>query len=823
MRGASRGRGRGGAASGGIRSSSSGRGGSRGGGRGGSRGGGPRGGASRGAGGGRGRGRGAPRGGARGRGRGAAIRGGSGAGASGPRDIRKAYNAAPPSDDSEGPSEDELSQGENGEDEEEDDESDVEEEEEDEREKPYAALLQSLKSSMRMEEENDRKSKRRKIEQAPEGDEEGDGNIYEAVGSDDDEVYNSDESGDEEEEEVPELNENGYNGDSDDEDATDPFETHFNSPNPKLLLKAVESAKRNEWHTTKAIQPIGEIGRMIISMPEASADPDHMEQLGKKTVKSIMDLKIKPRLQTTFSELKTPLQKALAPTIFTYTDLLLTTRSVENTAELRHLYSLHALNHLHKTRDRVLKNTAKLTKLATTNPDATPPDLRDQGFTRPKVLILAPTRNAALLIINSLTHILQPTQQENRKKLLDSFGIPADTIDPIPIHKPTDFRALFEGNHDDMFTLGIKLTKKTIKYFSKFVASDIIIASPLGLRMAIGATEEEVSFADDRTAKKKHNKKQDYDFLSSIEMCIVDHADAILMQNWEHLEFCFKHMNLLPKNSLPDTDFSRVREWCLDGTSPFLRQTILLSSFLTPEIKRFGEEFMTNALSGKVRTVRKTWDSDILVAAGSSTKSADTIPQIFNRFDSSSPLKDPTSRFEYFTKNILPAYITQLRHLRRQRAAAMEDKPTSPSSAGTGLLIFIPSYFDFLRIRTHLSTMTPPPPPFGAISEDTPPADVARARSHFLSGRYSLLLYSGRAHHFRRYVVRGAGDVLFYAPPQQREFYAEIIAGGEDVRKVRTVFSRWDALALERVVGSERVKRMVTGVGSAGGDVFEFV
>jgi U3 small nucleolar RNA-associated protein 25 len=35
----------------------------------------------------------------------------------------------------------------------------------------------------------------------------------------------------------------------------------------------------------------------------------------------------------------------------------------------------------------------------------------------------------------------------------------------------------------------------------------------------------------------------------------------------------------------------------------------------------------------------------------------------------------------------------------------------------------------------------------------------------------------------------------------------------------RVAFSRWEALALERVVGTERVKGMLGGVG----DVFEFV
>jgi U3 small nucleolar RNA-associated protein 25 len=50
-----------------------------------------------------------------------------------------------------------------------------------------------------------------------------------------------------------------------------------------------------------------------------------------------------------------------------------------------------------------------------------------------------------------------------------------------------DYLDLFSGNLDDCFRFGIGLTKKTIKLFSEFYHSDIIIASPLGLRMLVGA------------------------------------------------------------------------------------------------------------------------------------------------------------------------------------------------------------------------------------------------------------------------------------------------------------------------------------------------
>lgn len=60
----------------------------------------------------------------------------------------------------------------------------------------------------------------------------------------------------------------------------------------------------------------------------------------------------------------------------------------------------------------------------------------------------------------------------NRQKFLDDFG---DTSKEL----------------DDDFKLGISLMNKTIKLYSPFSNSDIIIASPLGLRLAIEKSDKE--------------------------------------------------------------------------------------------------------------------------------------------------------------------------------------------------------------------------------------------------------------------------------------------------------------------------------------------
>lgn len=44
----------------------------------------------------------------------------------------------------------------------------------------------------------------------------------------------------------------------------------------------------------------------------------------------------------------------------------------------------------------------------------------------------------------------------------------------------------------------------------------------------------------------------------------MDQADAMTMQNWEHVQFVLSSMNELPKEA-HDTDFSRVKPWFLDS------------------------------------------------------------------------------------------------------------------------------------------------------------------------------------------------------------------------------------------------------------------
>jgi U3 small nucleolar RNA-associated protein 25 len=124
-------------------------------------------------------------------------------------------------------------------------------------------------------------------------------------------------------------------------------------------------------------------------------------------------------------------------------------------------------------------------------PNSPPEDVQDQGFTRPSVLVLLPFRTSARRWIDALTSHTPPPafQIENYSRFLSEYGLPPGAVDKLataaPGMHPLDHVETFQGNVDDNFRLGVKLTRKSVKLFAEFYNSDIIIASPLGLRMSI--------------------------------------------------------------------------------------------------------------------------------------------------------------------------------------------------------------------------------------------------------------------------------------------------------------------------------------------------
>ena len=278
----------------------------------------------------------------------------------------------------------------------------------------------------------------------------------------------------------------------------------------------------------------------------------------------------------------------------------------------------------------------------------------------------------------------------------------------------------------------------------------------------------------------------------------------MLMQNWEHVDFVLDHLNLQPKETR-GCDFGRVRKWYLDGDAQYFRQTVICSAYITPEINRLFTKRMRN-YAGKIK---------FQPSYGGTMLDLDIpVKQIFLRINSPTPELDPNVRFEAFASAIVPL-LTK----------------SSSSEKSHGMLVFIPSYFDFVRVRNYLSSSgSTHNLSFGAVSEYSEHAEIRRARSLFIDGRHSVLLYTGRAHHFRRYRLKGVKSIIMYSLPDNASFYSDIVRGfigysvdsgqvDPSLASVRILFSQWDALKLERVVGSTRMRRMLQ---DSHGDIFEF-
>ncbi|KAI0229305.1 Digestive organ expansion factor-like protein [Lamellibrachia satsuma] len=465
----------------------------------------------------------------------------------------------------------------------------------------------------------------------------------------------------------------------------------------------------------------------------------------------------------------TPLQHSIFTTLNGYQDLYYPERTRHNAEQLRLVYCLHAINHILKTRSRVMAHNAKIKA----RKDATLDDHRDQGLTRPKVLVVLPFKDSALRVVKLLSSLLMSEEQTcvmNKKRFYDDYGCKEEDKPKGP--KGEDYEAIFAGNTEDHFRIGVSVSKKTLKLYTEFYNSDIILASPLGLRTIIGAEGE---------------TDRDFDFLSSIEILIFDQMDIYLMQNWDHIQHLTSHLHLQPKES-HGVDFSRVRNWTLNGWGKYYRQTVILSSIVTPEINSVFNKHCHN-YGGKILVPKSP-------TTGSICEIVTTLPQVFQRVQADNFASLPDARFEQFTTKVLPQYRDSLM---------------------SHTMIFVPSYFDYVRLRNYFKKHDLD---FMSICEYSSDKHISRSRTHFFHGKTHFLLYTERLHFYRRFRLRGVHHVIFYELPLYASFYTDVCNMLTDPRRAAAaavdhftctvLYSRYDGHRLAAVVGSDRASYMIT-------------
>lgn len=532
-----------------------------------------------------------------------------------------------------------------------------------------------------------------------------------------------------------------------------------------LLVEIPKSLQRNDSNKTKA----------LLDDEEEFASEGVEPKFFKKN--ELEKFQIKPKILSNLS--LTPLQCEIFSVINNYQDLLYTQRTLESAEEIRKTYCLHALNHIIKTRQKVLNHNLKLTAASEKEKNSTaivPDSYRDQGLVRPRVLVVVPFRDSAFRIVNILSNLLFGPLPDMSKNVLNFKRFQEEyTGDTIYFRKtnpkPEDYQKTFSGNTDDNFRMGISFTKKTMKLYTEFYSSDIIIASPLGLRMIIGASGD----AD-----------RDYDFLSSLELLVLDQVELFFAQNWDHLLHVLEHMHLQPQQTR-HTDFSRVRPWCLNGFSRFYRQTLIFGSHELPEFRSLYNK--CSNYRGRLRQINP-------ISIGTIKNVFVQTPQIFHKIDVSSYDQLFDRRFNYFINEILPQF-------------------KGPSKAHC--MIYIPSYFDYVRLRNYFKAENMN---FVQICEYTKDAKIARARDMFFHSAAHFLLYTERGHFFKRTKIKGIRHIIMFSPPNYPHLYSELLNfmqdsnqnsrdGLEGSMSVTVLYTKYDILNAALLLGTDTAGNML--------------
>ncbi|KAG7388817.1 hypothetical protein PHYBOEH_007679 [Phytophthora boehmeriae] len=542
------------------------------------------------------------------------------------------------------------------------------------------------------------------------------------------------------------------------------------------------------------------------------ATPPVVAQLRKPYVRSRLLATWKQRgldAETAFAA--GSVERSLSQQMSAYTDVFFAGQTYENTAVLRRLSAMHVLNHVLKARDTVTRNNERIKRRECGKEDAAQDDeekeYHDQGFCRASVLVLLPLRSAAVSFVNQLLELLPANMDtfHNKDRFFNEFGSAKDEDDEDEDSSSDDdgkkeWQRVFEqGNNDDCFQLGLSFSRKAVRFYSEYHHADVIIASPLGLRQQLG---DEVAVLDE--AENPMDVKLSSDFLSTIEVCIVDSASLMAMQNLDHLRTVLKATNVQPKEA-PNADFARVREWNLAFLASYFRQTVVFAHGVEPTLNALVNKTCRN-LSGVVKYVRRYDAAD---GSASISRVVPQVKQIFQRIDLDHTgrltAKDEVElRFAYFKKHIFEPLLD---HPRKK------------------VLIFIPSYFDYVRVRNLFNdTMNKKLIRSVQCCEYTTSKQVSRARTTFFHGHCHVMLYTERFHFYHQYQIRGVHQLIWYGLPVMGDFYAEMMnllpsadtnsshddgfADSTDGKSSIALFTRLDLLRMQRIVGNKRAERM---------------
>lgn len=187
----------------------------------------------------------------------------------------------------------------------------------------------------------------------------------------------------------------------DNENSEDPFTKHLFYDLSENLVASLQNLPMSVNTHTENWPLIGNLHMQIPKVDTVSANDNSFGILEKKVFASAgtvpkriskskiaEDLFIKSQIvpnlskanSTASDNIFTPLQAELFSVFNNYNDVYFPQRTFANSEEIRFIYSLHAVNHVLKTRIKIIHHNAKLS--AKEGGDT---EFRDQGLVRPKV------------------------------------------------------------------------------------------------------------------------------------------------------------------------------------------------------------------------------------------------------------------------------------------------------------------------------------------------------------------------------------------------------------------------------------------------------
>uniref|UniRef100_A0A158PBH2 Tick transposon n=1 Tax=Angiostrongylus cantonensis TaxID=6313 RepID=A0A158PBH2_ANGCA len=372
------------------------------------------------------------------------------------------------------------------------------------------------------------------------------------------------------------------------------------------------------------------------------------------------------------------------------------------------------LNHVVCTRNCVISNNRKL-KIAASKgqiSDELMESTRDQGFVRPTILILCPFKKDAFDIVQRLELLV--------------FG---------------------KGSLVYQKSSRFSLSKKVLKLYEAF--DKVRYLKPLRL----------------------FPYKSKYFFSASHQIIpfIMQRADIMLQQNWEHLSIIFSHLHNQPSEI--HTDISRVRKCYIDGMSKYYCQLLLFSRYAHELFSALILEYSLN-YHGLVIQNRP--------CNGTLDKIEIPLCQELRRFAVENAAEQAVLRFNFFKEYVRTCFV-------------------------------IPSYFDFVRVRNYFKRTEES---FVACHEYAPRNKITRARDMFYHKMKKILLVTERYYYFNRKPLRGIAKIVFYQLPSHPDFYCEFInmANCEAGTRFSSVlfYCLYDRIRLQNTFGTDLANSIIS-------------